>query len=227
MIQYFLCKLKTFGGSDGTGHYVIGVVVMYSPKLKQLAHDIDKGRRPLLTGKPKKPLKQIVPTLPEELVNEFGIRILFDEKGDPCVVSYGQWSHNYTGNNARTRERHRESAAHQSRELADSYITIFQAGKMFREDKGTTGEIIQNIVEKDSDGNISERDITNFIDEINQEIKVRAKGDMAGRGTYKKWRYKHPNGHEISGVIRVWTMAQLGTAKDVRNWKPETRGIFP
>lgn len=218
-----LVPVQTFEANDGKGTYKIGVIVLYSPKLKQLAYDIAQNKAPLLSGKPKKPLAEVIPTSPEVLADQFGVRVVFNERGQPCVVSYGQWSHNYTGNSERMRERRNESAQMKARELADSYITAFLAAKMHYENEQETGELLEESVTKDGDGNISYENISTVIDKMNQTIKVEAKADLAGRGTFRSVKYKHPVGHEISIVARVWTMDNLESTQNVRNWKPDSR----
>jgi hypothetical protein len=218
-----LLPVQTFEANDGKGTYKIGVVLLYSSKVKQLAYDISHNRLPLLTGRPGKSLNEIVPVSSEVLANQFGVRVLFNEQGQPCLVSYGQWSHNYTGNDERMRERRNESSMMKAKELADSYITTFLSSKMFYENEQETGELLEESVAKDSDGNVTYENISNVIDKINQKIKVEAKADMAGRGTFRSVKYKHPVGHEISIVARVWTMQNLKTTKGVQSWKPESQ----
>lgn len=218
-----MVPVMTIEGFDGKGNHVIGVIAMYSPKLKQLAYDISRNRIPLLTGKPRQGLSAVIPTKPAILADQFGIRVLFDEEGKPCLIGYGQWSHNYTGKLTRKLERRREMAGKAAQDLADSYITTFLNGKLFFNSKREMGEIVEEFAKKDSDGNISEEEATTIIDKLNEKIKVFAKADMAGRGTFKKWSYKTKNGQEIFGVVRTWTQEQLNAAKNVRNWKPQGR----
>jgi len=56
--------VQTFEGAAEDGTRAVGVVLCYSPKLRQLAYDIAKGRAPLLTGTPKKALAEHIPTDP-------------------------------------------------------------------------------------------------------------------------------------------------------------------
>ena len=173
--------VQTFEGSDGKGTHTIGVVAMYSPKLRQLADDTRRGKTPLLASVPKKPLAEYVPNDPATLADQFGMRVFFDQRGEPCLVSYGQWSHNYTGTNERTRERRREAAKASALERADSYITLFQAGRLRLDSEKEVGDAIEEAILKDGDGNLSSDDITRIIDRTNERVRASGKADLIGR----------------------------------------------
>jgi hypothetical protein len=56
-----LMPIQTFEGNDEAGNHVMGVVTMYSSKLKQLAYDISHKRVPLLKRNTGKALKEQIP----------------------------------------------------------------------------------------------------------------------------------------------------------------------
>ncbi len=217
-----IIPVKTFEGYDSNGTTVIGVIAMYSPRLKQLAYDLLHQRLPLIEKPPREPLERYIPSRPEDLVNEFGIRVVFDQNGLPNIISYGQWSHNFTGSNPRIRERRNQSARRQARALADSYITLFQNGQLQFTSEQVTGEAVEEILEKDPGGFTSREDTVGFIDRFQETVEARGRTDLSGRGTFDSWSYTHENGQEISGVVRVWTPENLQRTKNVRNWEPKT-----
>lgn len=214
-----LLPIKTFEGRSSNGNHAIGVVACYSPKLKQLSYDISKGKIPLLTGNPRVPLSDYIPSDPKKLASEFGLRVGFNEIGDPFIVSYGQWSHNYTGNNERLKDREHEAAVKQARRLANSYITLFLNSTLVYEEQNQTGEIIEDTKIKDQNGNITDESMAKIIDRINQEIEVTARADRQGRSEKSPWTYQHPSGNDIVGVVVTWTLDKLESAKGVKNWK--------
>ncbi|MHC5065852.1 MAG: DUF6844 domain-containing protein [Planctomycetota bacterium] len=218
-----IMPIQTIEGSDGAGTHSIGVIAVHSPKTQQLAHDIQKGKAPLLTGKPKKKLQEQIPRSAKDRANMFGVRVLFDENGSPCIVSYGQWSHNYTGSSLRQRERRNESALRRARELADAQITLFTNANLSFSSDSTVGQAIEEVMVKDGDGNERRDEINKVIDTAFEKAKATARSSLAGRRDFDTWRYRHPYGQEISGCIRVWTIESKEAADAVRNWRPEQR----
>ena len=45
-------------------------------------------------------------------------------------------------------------------------------------------------------------------------------GSIAGTRTVKRWKFKHPLGHEIIGRIKVWTGQGYNTSQKIKNFKP-------
>ena len=230
-----LVALQTFEGRanvDGEITDAIGVVMMYSPKLKQLASDIANQRIPILkkTKGKGKPVKEFVPKDPKILVNQFGLRVGFDENNVPYLVSYGQWSYIDQDLSERKKERRRESARASAESKADSQITMFLAGRLSYTNEKVTGshveEVIKGIFNPDGSVSVDKIPYENMIDKTNQSIKVNAKAKMAGRQTVvPMWTYKDAPGakgdevrtydHEIVGVVRAWTLAAAQTNAEI------------
>ena len=51
----------------------------------------------------------------DEIVNNFGVRLYFDETGTPALLSFGQFGSSYTGKSERMAERAEEQAMRQAR----------------------------------------------------------------------------------------------------------------
>ena len=218
-----LMPIQTFEGKDDKGNHVVGVIAMYSPKLKQLAYDISRNRSPLLKNKTGKPIKDQIPSDDVTLSKQFGVRVVFNENGQACVVSFGQWSHNYTGENTRKLERRRESATESAFDEANASITEFLSERIMFERERTKGEFSEESVVKNPDSFISREDVDKILDKISSKLKMQAKADLAGITTIKKWRYTSPYGQELIGVIRVWTLDTADTVNSVRKWKPDMK----
>jgi hypothetical protein len=216
-----LMPIQTFEGNDDAGNHVMGVITMYSPKLKQLAYDIAHKRAPLLKKNTGKALKEQIPADAETLSKQFGIRVLFNENGQPCVVSFGQWSHNETGKNIRKVERRRESATESAFDEANAAIVEFLNGNIMFNREREKGEYSEEAVVKNPDGFIRREDVDKIIDKMHSNLKMQAKADLAGITTANKWMYKSPYGQELIGVVRVWTLDSTGTTNEVRKWKPD------
>jgi hypothetical protein len=219
-----LLVVQTFTGNDEGGHHSVGVLMMYSPAMRQLADDINRKKTPLLTGTPKLGIREMIPEDKAVLSETFGVRVGFDTEGHPCILSYGQWSNGGTSKDTRRIERARESTEQQALSLADSYITVFQNASMSYLDENITGSASEETLTKDGDGNISTGfDAAKAIDIINRRTKLTAKADMLGRSTVKKWSHITPGGQRIQGVVRAWTVANLAAGNAVRDWKPSPK----
>lgn len=212
--------VQTFEGSDEKGNHAIGVVMCHSPRLRQVAFDMLNGRAPLLTGKPGKPFPGTVPEDGNLLRDQFGVRVLFDEKGSPVLVSYGQWSHSYTGKDDRTTAVNRDAAIRTARMVADTYITEFLNLNMTVQNEGERAGMDEWFRTKDEDGAMTAGQTADFVDRLLETSRSAASAGMAGRRTAGTWTFRHPNGNEIVGVVRVWTMENLAAADAVRNWTP-------
>ena len=219
-----LLVLQNFIGNDDKGTYKIGVLVMYSEKLKQLAWDIAHGHPPFLKKNARPALREQVPADAEELSKLWGLRVLYNEHGDPCLVSYGQWSSSYTGVSNRGKERSIDRARSQARKIAMNEIAFFIAGQAYLREESEVGEFVEEFVQKNSDGMIESRDAEYMIDKMNGEIRVQAKIDNAGTGTLRDATYKLESGQTIVLQVVTWTLNKKNLVNRVRTFKPQRPG---
>ncbi len=219
-----LVPIQTFEGRTEEGHHAIAVIMMFSPKLKQLASDLANRQIPFLkktTGKGR-PVKEFIPKKKEVLVNQFGIRVGFDENNAPYLVSYGQWSYIDKELSPRKKERRIENARAIAATNADDQLTMFLAGRLSYGDETVTGSHIEEALEGtfNPDGSVSTKsiDVEKMIDRSNEAIEIRASADLGGRSTpHPMWTYKHEYGQEIVGVVRAWTLAGFLANEELRN----------
>ena len=216
-----LIPVQTFEGTDDSGTTMIGVVALYSPKLKQLASDIANKRSPILQGKKGKPLSNYIELSPEVLAAQFGIRVVFDEQGSPMVLSYGQWGYSYTGNNKKTQIRHRQTATETANTKALEGLVNFINSQLSFSDTRTTGEAVESYLQKTGD-DIIEKDISTLIDKTMKSIKSKSSARMGGTRIVKQWKHKDVSGQEIIGSIRMWSLAGVEAANNIRDFKPQT-----
>ena len=213
---------QTFEGKDSSGNHVIGIVAMYSPKIKQLAYDISKGREPLLKKKTGKKLRQQIPADSKVLKDTFGTRILFDENGRPAIISYGQWSHNHTGKSRQSLERKRLSAQEKAKTKANVQIAEFLSSNIMYQREEEDGEVTSEELVKKGDF-ITREEVVKVIDKFTEKLRSQASAKLAGIRTLKRWSHKTANGIEIIGEVRAWTIDSLEASKKIKNWKPSSR----
>jgi len=217
-----LLPVRTFEGQDGNGNHSIGVVMIRSDKLQQLASDMSRQREPFLTAKKGKPLGRYIDYSGKQLSSQFGVRVVFNEQGQPLVLSYGQWGFGYKGKNEARLDRARTHSADKADGVAVDALTIFMNSRLAYENESTSGEVISNFVEKQGD-EITEEDVTAIIDKMNQTIRLTASAKLSGTRIVKRWKYKHPYGHEIIGRVRMWSMDGVEQSKAISSFKPNTK----
>jgi hypothetical protein len=217
-----LLPVRTFEGSDGKGNHSIGVVMIRSDKLQQLASDMSHQREPFMTAMKGKPLSRYIDFPGKQLATQFGVRVVFNEQGKPQVLSYGQWGFGYEGKNESRLDRARTHSADKADAVAIDALTVFMNSRLAYESDSTSGEIVSNFIEKQGD-EITEEDVTTIIDKMNQEIKLTASAKLSGTRIVKRWKYKHPYGHEIIGRVRMWSMDGMVQSKAISSFKPQTK----
>ena len=216
-----LMPVQTFEGSDGSGNTSVGVIALYSPKLKQLASDIAAQRAPILESKRGKPLSTYVDIPEADLAGQFGVRVVFNEQGEPVVLSYGQWGYSYQGNNPRTLMRHRQTAQDTAQSKANEGLVNFINSQVSLLKETETGEVVEDFMEKTGD-QITEQDMANLIDKTMKLLKSKASAKMDGTRTLRDWKHKDENGQEIVGSVRAWSYASVQAAREVRNFKSKS-----
>lgn len=214
-----LITLQTFEGNDDKGYHNIGVLVVYSESFRQFAREMYEGRGAIRTEKARRPIKEQIPTDPEILSRQFGVRRLYDENGMPVFVSYGQWSVISRGASERSLERSRENALRIARSNADSELALFVNGNLTLSNDTATGEIIEEYLLKEQDPNAVVETVENvgFLSVMQEEIRQRAEVNISGLTDFTTFTYNHPDyQQEIIGVVRTWSIASNNAATKLR-----------
>jgi hypothetical protein len=215
-----LIPVQSFEGQSKNGTTVIGVIMMYSPKLYVLADDLRHGREPTLSGKKAgKSLLEYTDRPEEQLKNMMGLRIVFDEDSNPVLLSYGQWGYSYTGNNAQSMERHRITAFKNADVRALEDLSEFINGKLRMRNETEAGEIVREYIAMNcDDGNLHQRDESEeqLVDRLSGELEIKSSANVAGTTEVKRWSYRNEFGQEVIGVVRAWTLDGLNSAMQVK-----------
>jgi len=209
--------IKTFVGKDETGQYAVGVIAMRSDKTSQIAKDISRQRETLVEGKGRS-IKDIVPTDKKKLLNEFGLRLVFDATGKPALISYAQWGFNATGLDSYMKSQAKKNAKNMAQDMADSMIADFVNGNLQVSSSTKHGEIIERVLERTggADGLVTDKTIKNIIDETTKNAKLQSSMKLAGVSTVRRWSTINEHGLYVAGVVRKWTFGGLNAAKSVQ-----------
>ena len=212
--------IKTFEAFNNK-NYRVGVIIKGGAQCKSLAKCFRMKKRPALV---KEGLSwgQIRPS-DQEMLQEFGVRLYFDETGTPSLLSYGQFGTSYTGKNNAMRERFEKQAKHQATMLADSKISEFVNSMMdVTDETPQIGTEMQEAISTFSDDTASDDVKISMVDKYRKSFKTSTSVDMSGITTvYGPKMIAHPSGHKVAVVVRRWSFSQLDAIKDMERLEKE------
>jgi len=217
--------VQTYEGISKDGSYAVGVIVMYSPKLKQVVYNIVNGKEPsFMDLKKGKPLSAYLPKTAKGWMASWGVRIVWDSEGYPALISYGQWAYPYTKNPQR-RTRLIEGAKRRAIMLADAYIADFLDSKIVALESGNIGSnFVENVVETPSDE--FKETVDALIDRYYEKVKRTSKVKVNGITTLAVKTFKTKIGDRYFYLVvaaRAWTYRSSELAKQLKNWQPSKK----
>jgi len=209
--------LKTFIGSVD-GRYAVGVVAMQKPAFVEIAEQIGQGQIPQASSKAGSPIGDRVSSDKKQLANSFGVLLVRDENGYPALVSFGQWAVNSKSGNPAIRARFKDAALKQARSQADAALATFLRGTANFTNRSVVGSTIEEYADVDRSGYVESGETTVIEDMLDEVLSVRANVNLSGLRDLRTWSYRHPeSGHQLVGVVRVWTAEQAMAAKVIRD----------
>jgi hypothetical protein len=217
--------LQTFEGSTETGDYAVGVLIVRTPKFADLAGTLASGRAKHIGMKdPQASIYEQIPKEPGALLNDFGVRVLVDESGDDCIVSFGQWSVGGNTSSERSREMMLDRATETARTAAFAAISDFAAGSLAWSNESVRTEIYEDYKKKYPEGAPDQVFGAEIGDKGLEKFKQSSRLNLAGASDIFTWRAKDPTyGHDIVGVVVMWSPTSQQQAKDLRQ-KPANGG---
>lgn len=226
-----LIAVKTFERIDDKGRSALGVVAVYSQNMRDIAERIGSGQAILADSeKARAPifdqLARITGSFSDDAMTDtFGVRVMWDEKGYPTVVSFGQWAWSPVGASDRQRSRRREVAAIQAKNIASAQMASFINSRTEFTNAGTIGERIDETINVYDDNTVSEGE-NNMIDDIvDESSKVGARVELSGMKTLHTWGGRHPDApqHRLVGAIVVWSPALEDEVREMMGEVPENK----
>lgn len=195
------------------GEYDVGVIAVVSSKTRQLAKDMALARKSTIKGKGKA-VSEYLPKEQKGFLNEYGIRLVYDENGAPIILSYGNWGYVADSSNAKKTNILEDRAKDTAMTMADAAIIEFINTNLSLKNEEVTGDNYEELIKQSvnvNDGSTEEqtKSITNIIDKVNKKVKASASGSIKGIRTLKKWSYTSENGIEHVGVVRFYSYANV------------------
>lgn len=212
-----LLPIKTFV-VEKNGNAAIGVVVIYSDKIKGMFEDIKHGNEPVMVGKGgKSPSDLYKDKSGEDMMGDYGIRVGFGEDNKPYILSYGQGS--YTGPKIQGVSAG-DYGYKQAAILARANIVTLIAGQMSTKEALTMSEDISSTLAKNTKTQQTRRiDTTEIEKTLENYYQTKANLDIIGLTIVKRWRYKLPmTENTVYGVVVKWDPKQVATANKIKNF---------
>ncbi|MGY0217172.1 DUF6844 domain-containing protein [Endozoicomonadaceae bacterium StTr2] len=203
---------KTFEKTDSNGDTAISVVLMSSVKMKNILDGLHNSKGLVIPRENKKGINisQYINNNRNNLMYEYGLRLVYDEQGYPVLISYGQ-----TGNSCNPTDR---KGCVRNRKFAfinaqnDAYSHFAEAYNLQGKARSETLNLERTrkieTLSRDEDG--TESRVQSTVDEILNETKAMSQmtssvKDLKGIQEEMRWTQKHPvTGRELNGVVLVW-----------------------
>lgn len=211
-----LLPVQTFEGWTENGKYAVGVVIRGGIDTETIADCLRTKTRPVLS-RPEAGLsvEQALPS-DEELVSQFGVRLFFDEKGVPALLSFAQWGSAYSGTDEDEAEDAMDHAMIQAEALANEQLTVFINSTINVREASDKGESKSSYAIFDANGVPTEEKVVNYIDTAMKNSTITGTDTMIGRSTVMKKVITHPqSGQRLAVCVRMWSFGQYDAMKRV------------
>ena len=207
-----LIPVKTFEAVDSEGNSSIGVVVVFSERMARVAASIADDRRiPPDPERARYPVGEWIGELSDEdLTTQFGVRLWWDERGYPVVVSFGQWGVTLGNLSNRQKDRARRAAAIQAENDARSGLVEFINVATSFSNESIRGEIVEESTKLHTGGIAEDVEFASIVDVAIEEAKTRSVANLTGLGILRTWSARHPIAadQELVGAVAYWSPAR-------------------
>jgi len=214
-----MVPVQTFEGNDGKGNFQIGVCLVTSQAMKDLAAQVLRAHGDIAPDPTKAQDLTLLYKDKSQLYRDFGVRRVFDEEGYPALISFYQWGSSYAGSDPVMKDQFQEEALRQATDLADTQLAEFLKGSMDARSQSQASEALEKAAERFPDGYIQDDEKTRrAVDGAIRDIKKSVSIDIVGLRTLYKWHGNHPiTGQEVVGVIRIWSAKGEKTTREFRD----------
>ena len=207
-----LVPIKTFEAVDCDGNSTVGVVAVFSTRMRELAQRIQDGDaiRPDPERAGASLRDRIGELSDEDLVEQFGVRRWWDEDGYPVIVSFGQWGWSSKALSAAQRDRRYRFARNQAEIQAKSSLAEFVTVNAQFTSSSFVGAAIEEAVEVDADRFHEYVAGTNIADRMVEEARTRSTVQLTGLDILRTWSARHPvaEHQELTGAVAYWSPAR-------------------
>jgi hypothetical protein len=211
---------KTFEVLPDGNQGDIGVVLIYSKKLHQLANAIYSFNfASLPQDAPRKRLKDQIPTDPAVLLGTFGVNMKIDSNGYPALIAYGQAAPRTNSSNSLN------AAYNKAITNAQGLIRTFAGEIVETGSKMDASESMKELVSNKALVN-NDDSYEESISSVTDSLKINFQPPL------HRWRFQHPlTGHVVAGVVISWTVSGAEWGRDIKEQAaivpPKNTGASP
>jgi len=182
----------------------IGVVLIWSPKLAEMASSLVTGL-PVRGTRGKALIRDQLPKDNNVLLSTFGVQQKINEKGEYVLVAFGQSG--ARSDSSRAAQAAYDKAALQARALIRQFAGETVAVSEAQEQAEQTLEYADSALPDYTDASAYEQ----------YQKSVAAKMTINGIATVRKWNARHPvSGRMVYGTIMSWSPTEAALARGVK-----------
>ncbi len=212
--------MKTYEKTDSDGNTAISVIIASSNKKKSFLNSLrfSKGNIQANESKAKQSVEDYLAKNKDNLMYQYGTKVLWDEKGYPVLLSFGM-----SGNECNPSD-YEECVDNREFSLIEAELDAFShisesynlTGSVKSQSSSTKDKSKNAAVSIEAGGNSEavETTIARIIKETKQQSKMTSavKG-LVGLKQVTRWTDKHPiTNREVNGVVLMWhPLAELET----------------
>lgn len=222
-----LLPVQTFEGWNEGGQYAVGVVIRGGAETETIAECLRYKMRPAIV-RPEAgcTVDEALPT-DEELISQFGVRLFFDKKGVPALLSFAQWGSAYTGTDEDAAEDAMDHALMQAEALANEQLTIFINSTISVSESSDKSEEKSSSVMFDANGVPTEEKVIEYIDKVMKSSVIQGSDTMRGRSEVRKRVLTHPSsGKKLAVYVMMWSFDQYDAMTRIIE-KPKPQVVLP
>ena len=196
--------LKCFEGPGEGKGYEIGVLLVSSDTLREMASAIYTGEKPQAKA-PKAPIIKQIPADTAVLMGTFGVQQKIDQNGDLVLVVYAQAAPKTSSSNSIA------MAYRKAKTSGMGYLRQF-AGENYKTTNDALNAETTNEYEDETKEYENQSAYKEMITSVSKSLTI------SGQQQIKKWDTKHPlTGKKIVGVVLAWSPKSSVQAKQLRN----------
>jgi hypothetical protein len=198
--------IQNFEATDCEGRAAVVTVAVHSLKNLDFARAVVR-KQPIMAQPDDAAPKALAATVRDEINNKEILRILnlrkvYDQKGYPSLLSYGQWSYVNTGGTPRDRELREDFARTQAEANAKANIAFYLNGTASSLVETDVSEFEKNTIQVTKESNITES-LSEGLEKQFKRFEAKGQVQISGLRRIQTWSTEYPDPSGAKGVVIV------------------------
>lgn len=198
--------IQNFEATDCEGRAAVVTVAVHSLKNLDFARAVVR-KQPIMANSDDAAPKALAATVRDEIKNKEILRIInlrkvYDQKGYPSLLSYGQWSYVNTGGTPREREMREDFARTQAEANAKANIAFYLNGTASSLVETDVTEFEKNTIQVTKDTNTTES-LSEGLEKQFKRFEAKGQVQISGLRRIQTWSNEYPDPSGAKGVVIV------------------------